>query len=154
MSPLESCGKPLFFKVADSAAADVRAPENRRGIALRTVARSLALMQKEALILSSSTGATWRLASDEGAYLMGDDVAPCPLAFMSTGMVASFTEEILALARLREIRLPGLRLVQDNYYTMEGSPGHGGTDLLPPCLVPQRTQGSCVPRCSRVKEDP
>ena len=121
MSPLESSGKPLFFKVADPAAAGVRVPENRRGAALRVVARSLALMQKEALILSSTTGAAWRLASDEGAYLMGDDVAPCPLAFMSTGMVASFTEEIVALARLRGIRLPGLRLIQDNYYTMEGS---------------------------------
>jgi hypothetical protein len=32
--------------------------------------------------------------SDEGAYLMGDDVAPCPLAFMTAGMVASFMEEI------------------------------------------------------------
>jgi organic hydroperoxide reductase OsmC/OhrA len=121
MSPLESSGKPLFFKVTDPAQAGVRAPESRRGVALRTVARSLALMQKEALILSSSTGAAWRLSSDEGAYLMGDDVAPCPLAFMSVGMVASFTEEILALARLQAIRVVGLRLVQDNYYTMEGS---------------------------------
>ena len=125
MSPLESSGKPLFFKVADPAAVGVRAPENRRGVALRTVARSLALMQKEAVIRLSSTSAAWRLASDEGAYLMGDDVAPCPLAFMSTGMAASFTEEILALARLRGIHLPGLRLVQDNYYTMEGSALHG-----------------------------
>jgi hypothetical protein len=74
-------------------------------------------MQKEALILSSSTDAAWRLASDEGAYLMGDAVAPCPLAFMSVGMVASFAEEVLALARMREIALPGLRFVQDNYYT-------------------------------------
>jgi hypothetical protein len=121
MSPLESSGKPLFFKVADLAADGVGIPENRRGIALRTVARSLALMQKEALIRSSATGAVWRLASDEGAYLMGDDAAPCPLSFMTAGMIASFTEEILGLARSRDIALPGLRLVQDNYYTMEGS---------------------------------
>jgi hypothetical protein len=52
---------------------------------------------------------------------MGDDVAPCPLAFMTTGMVASFTEEILALAGQREIHLRDVRIIQDNYYTMEGS---------------------------------
>jgi len=121
MSPLENSGKPLFFKVGAPAEIVVRPPTDRRGAALRTVARSLAVMQKEALISSSSTGAVWRLASDEGAYLMGDDVAPCPLAFMTTGMVASFTEEILALAGQRGIHLRGVRIIQDNYYTMEGS---------------------------------
>jgi len=78
-------------------------------------------MQKEALIGSSATGRVWRLASDEGAYLMGDDVAPCPLAFMTAGMIASFAEHVLVLARARGVPLPGLRMTQDNYYTMEGS---------------------------------
>jgi hypothetical protein len=39
------------------------------------------MMQKEALIFSQRTRAIWRLASDEGAYLDGDDEAPCPLFF-------------------------------------------------------------------------
>jgi uncharacterized OsmC-like protein len=78
-------------------------------------------MQKEALVVSSRTGNSWRLASDEGAYLMGDDVAPCPLSFMTSGMVASFTNHILALARTRRLRIRDLRLVQDNFYTMSGS---------------------------------
>lgn len=125
MNSLESCGKPLFFEIGNAAEIGVRPPANRHGVALRTVARSLSVMQKEALIGSSSTGTVWRLASDEGAYLMGDDVAPCPLAFMTTGMVASFVEEILALAGLCGIRLRDLRVVQDNYYTMEGSALHG-----------------------------
>jgi hypothetical protein len=118
MSPSENSGKPLFFKVGAPAEIDVQPPTDRRGAVLRTVARSLAVMQKEALISSSSTGAVWRLVSDEGAYLMGDDVAPCPLAFMTTGMVASFTEEILALAGQRGIDLRDVRIIQDNYYTM------------------------------------
>lgn len=121
MSPLESTGTPLFFRVADPQQAGLAAPPKRRGVALRTVARSLSVMQKEALISSSLTGVSWRLASDEGAYLMGDDAAPCPLAFMTTGMVACFMETLLARARQHAIPLPNLRLVQDNYYTMHGS---------------------------------
>jgi hypothetical protein len=61
------------------------------------------------------------VASDEGPYLDGFDAAPCPLAFMSTGMVSAFMRELLALAAARGIALPGLALVQDNFYTMQGS---------------------------------
>ena len=50
-------------------------------------------MQKDALVCTS-TGGAWRLASDEGAYLNGLDEAPCPLAFMTTGMAASFMDAI------------------------------------------------------------
>lgn len=78
-------------------------------------------MQKEALAVSQRTGATWRLASDEGAYLDGDDEAPCPLSFLTTGMVSSYMEEILALAKSRRIEIAGIRLIQDNFYTMQGS---------------------------------
>jgi uncharacterized OsmC-like protein len=78
-------------------------------------------MQKEALVASARTGAVWRVASDEGAYLAGLDAAPCPLAFMTTGMVSSFMSEILALAQRRNVALGAIRLVQDNFYTMVGS---------------------------------
>ena len=78
-------------------------------------------MQKEALVTSGSGGTTWRVSSDEGPYLMGDDVAPCPLAHMTTGMVACFMEAFLKLADERGIRPGHARLTQDNYYTMKGS---------------------------------
>lgn len=121
MNPLESSGKPLFFSVADEVGTPLSSPPDRKGTALRTAVRSLSLMQKEALIASSATGALWRIASDEGAYLNGDDMAPCPLAHLTTGMVASFMEEIQGLARERKIELLHIRLVQDNFYTMDGS---------------------------------
>ena len=121
MNPLDGCGKPLFFKVANPAELKLAAPSNRKGEVLRTYARSLSVMQKEAIIVSGRTGAVWRLASDEGPYLRGDDVAPCPLSFVTTGMVASYMNETLALANRRGIEIRNLRLVQDNYYTMEGS---------------------------------
>ncbi len=120
---LSASGKPLFFKVASPDGVGFAPPAIRpgRGEAVRVCVRSLSVMQKEALVASARTGAVWRLASDEGAYLDGHDVAPCPLAFFTTGMVSSYMNEILALAEARGIALHDITLVQDNYYTMRGS---------------------------------
>ena len=112
---------PPFFKLANAEAVGIDAPQNRKGDALRTWVRALSGFQKEALVRSAKTGDTWRLVSDEGPYLNGHDAAPCPLAFLSSGMVASFMNEITALAEQRGMTLRMLRLVQDNYYTMQGS---------------------------------
>jgi len=120
---LSASGKPLFFEVANADALGVAAPPIRpgRGEAVRVLVRSLSAMQKEALVASSRTGAVWRLASDEGAYLDGHDAAPCPLSFFTVGMISSYANEILALASQRGIGLRNLTLVQDNTYTMKGS---------------------------------
>ncbi|WP_270728928.1 OsmC family protein [Shimia sp. Alg240-R146] len=114
-------GMPPFFKVANAGDVSIDAPINRKGDALRTWVRSFSGFQKEALIRSAKTGDTWRLVSDEGPYLNGHDAAPCPLAFLSTGMVASFMNEIIALAAKQSIEIRKLKLIQDNYYTMKGS---------------------------------
>jgi uncharacterized OsmC-like protein len=120
-NPLVDSGKPLFFKVANPEALGFSAPSIRLGEAVRLCVRSLSVMQKEALVVAASTGTVWRLASDEGAYLDGQDAAPCPLSFLTTGMVCSTMNEILALAGQRNITFNNLRLVQDNTYTMKGS---------------------------------
>ncbi len=114
-------GLSPFFTVANADLVSIDAPENRKGDALRTWVRALSGFQKEALIRSALTDRTWRLVSDEGPYLNGHDAAPCPLAFLSCGMVASFMNEILALAKIRGIEIRTLKLIQDNYYTMKGS---------------------------------
>ncbi|MGI3183855.1 OsmC family protein [Nioella aestuarii] len=116
-----SSGLPPFFKLANADEVSIDAPENRKGDALRTWVRALSGFQKEALVRSAKTGDTWRLVSDEGPYLNGHDAAPCPLAFLSTGMVASFMNEILALADRQGVEIRKLKLIQDNYYTMKGS---------------------------------
>ncbi|MDX1561853.1 MAG: OsmC family protein [Gammaproteobacteria bacterium] len=121
MNVLKASGKPLFFEVTDPERLGIGAPPLRRGDAIRTYARSLSVMQKEALVVSARTGAVWRLASDEGAYLDGYDEAPCPLSFLTTGMVCSYYDEICALAKIRGIAIASLKLIQDNYYTMRGS---------------------------------
>ena len=110
-----------FFKVTNADDVSIDAPENRKGDALRTWVRSLSGFQKEALVRSAKTGDTWRLVSDEGPYLNGHDAAPCPLAFLSSGMAASFMNEIIALAKIQNVEIRKLKLIQDNYYTMKGS---------------------------------
>jgi organic hydroperoxide reductase OsmC/OhrA len=112
---------PAFFKVSNAGEVSIDAPENRKGDALRTWVRALSGFQKEALVRSAMTGDTWRLVSDEGPYLNGHDAAPCPLAFLSTGVVSSFMNEILALAKLQGVEIRKLKLILDNFYTMKGS---------------------------------
>lgn len=114
-------GLPPFFKLSEASKNPVDAPDIRKGDAVRTRVRSLSGFQKEALVRSAKTGDTWRLVSDEGPYLNGHDAAPCPLAFLSVGMAASFMNEILALADIQGVEIRKLKLIQDNYYTMKGS---------------------------------
>ena len=118
---LETCGLPIFFKVDNANAVGIRAPENRKGLAVRTWVRSLSFMQKEALVISDTTGLAWRLASDEGPSLNSFDSAPCPLAFFTVGMVSSYMNEIQALAEIENIEIKNIKIVLDNYYSMEGS---------------------------------
>ena len=120
-NPLLDSGKPLFFKVENSERLGLAAPTPRMGEAVRVWVRSLSGMQKEAFVVTARTGSVWRLASDEGSYLAGRNEAPCPLAFLTTGMVSSYMTEICALAKARAVAIDDIRLIQDNYYTMEGS---------------------------------
>ena len=118
-------GLPIFFRIDNWDELDLDLPANRNGQSVRTWARSLTVMQKEAIVVNVRSGKAWRLASDEGPYLDGHDTAPCPLAFLTTGMVASYMNEILALARQRRIKINDISLLQDNFYTMEGSAVRG-----------------------------
>lgn len=112
--------RPSFFPVENGA--DLLTPTaNRLGQSVRLAARSLSVMQKEGLVASSASGQVWRLVSDEGSYLDGFNEAPCPLSFLTVGMVSSYMTELLALAEQRDIALRRVELVQDNYYTMKGS---------------------------------
>jgi len=112
-------GLPLVYKVASPDRVD--APAGRLPDYLRTQVTSLTVFQKEAIVTSSRSGEAWRMASDEGKYLMGHDAAPAPLTFLTVGMVASMMNEILALAELRGIAISDIELIQDNFYSMRGS---------------------------------
>lgn len=119
MASIESSSYPLGFRVADASL--VAAPPDKAPISIRTVARALEGMQKEALVRDGPDGTVWRLVCDEGPYLNGTDLAPFPLAFFTAGLAATYFGEIEALAAQRGIALSRLEVVQDNKYTMEGS---------------------------------
>jgi uncharacterized OsmC-like protein len=130
-------GEPQFYKAANAHDAGFAAPENRHGQSVRTWVRSLTDMQKEALVYSGMTGAAWRLTSDEGSYLRGADIAPNPLSFLSVGMIASYMNEIAALAKLRGVALKDIELTLENFYYREGAFAKGNmiSGALPPELT-------------------
>jgi len=113
--------RPPFFPVANALEIGLVAPEDRLGLPVRTWVRALEGMQKEALVINGATGRAWRLVSDEGPYLDGHDRAPCPLCTFITGLVASYMNEITALAAAREIVVSDTKLTLDTFYSMEGS---------------------------------
>ncbi len=116
---IESLGAPLGFLAAVKAREEL--VQSLYGEdCLLVQARSLAGMQKEALVYSPS-GAVWRLTCDEGPYLNGADVAPFPLAFVTAGLVISVTSMFRECAREENIELGAVSVVLDNYYSMEGS---------------------------------
>ena len=120
-SSIESSGHPLAFRVDPHGLNPERLPFTDGIARIRSYARTLEGMQKEALIHYGPTGAIWRVVSDEGPWLNGTDLAPFPLAFFAAGVAASLMSEFLGEARDRDIRIDSLNLDQDNFFTMEGS---------------------------------
>ncbi|WP_323765878.1 OsmC family protein [Marinovum sp.] len=114
-------GLPLIYRVETDQAPVCAAPDICLGAANRTVVTSLAGFQKEAFVASAGGGATWRMVSDEGKNLNGNDAAPPPLGFLAVGMIASYMTEITALAEIRGVEIRDLKLKLDNYYSMTGS---------------------------------
>ena len=120
-TPLDEMGMPLYFIAANAEEAGFPVPPNPHGQSLRTWVRALAGgMQKEALVVSAATGTAWRFACDEGAHLGGFNKAPNPLTYLSAGMIASYMNEITALAEQRGVSLENLELELENYYHREG----------------------------------
>lgn len=121
MKSIETSEFPLLYRVGDTSV--FSGPPNASGqqIDIRVSARALEGMQKEACVQYGPTGTVWHMVCDEGPYLNGTDLAPFPLAFFAAGLAASYLSELLALARLKDIQLDSVELVQDSYYGMEGS---------------------------------
>lgn len=103
----------------------------------RAIVRDVSGMQKEAVVWNDWTDASWRLASDEGDYLDGDDIAPPPLGHMAAGMVAVYFDSLLAVAEQRGVTVTDATIELDNYYTMKGSALKG--DMTGGALSPELT---------------
>jgi len=121
MKSIETSEFPLLYLVGDTSVFPGQLKAGGKQIDIRVSARALVGMQKEACVQYGPTGTVWHMVCDEGPYLNGTDLAPFPLAFFTAGLAASYLSELLALARLKDIQLDSVELVQDNYYGMEGS---------------------------------
>ena len=123
MANIQSSPHPLVFPVAASPGRAAKPGPNQ--VHVRVLARALEGMQKEALVATEPGGRTWRMACDEGPYLNGTDLAPFPLAFFATGLVNAYLAEIVKLAEAKEVALDRIEIIQENFYTMEGSAVRG-----------------------------
>lgn len=120
MLSLQQSQYPLAFKVSHAGGPGwVNPPAT--GIHVRVLARSLEGMQKEAFVLYGPTGTVWRMASDEGPYLNGTDLAPFPLAFFTSGLAASYFSSLLETGRRAGVDFSAVQVVVDSRYTMSGS---------------------------------
>lgn len=134
MTDIETLGYELVYKAAEFQPSE---PSESTRVDIRCQLRALVGMQKEALVRNSATGLEWRMVCDEGPYLNGTDLAPSPLAFYTTGMAFSFSSELLKHARAAGVTISSYRLIQDNFYTMEGSAMRG--DMIGGALPAQMT---------------
>ena len=100
MASIQASPHPLAFAVAELPA-NFRAPpcpEDPLALSLRTTARALEGMQKEAVVAGGINGTAWRFVCDEGPYLKGTDLAPFPLGFFCAGMVSCYMTELVRAA--------------------------------------------------------
>lgn len=118
---LRESGLPLAYPVDDPADVPTVPALDGHDISARTLVRSLTVMQKEAIVVSSGSRQPWRLSSDEGPYLAGHDYAPPPLAVMSAGLTADQMERIRRALTSSGIDTKGLTIRFDTHFTMEGS---------------------------------
>ena len=119
MPGIEDSPYPLVYRVDPESC-----PLDSRGAAaskIRTYARALTGMQKEAVVHYGPTGEIWRVLCDEGPWLNGTDLAPFPLGHFTAGLAATFLTDYLAEALARMTPITALEIEQHNFFTMEGS---------------------------------
>ncbi|MFB3077911.1 MAG: hypothetical protein ACE1Y4_07870, partial [Lysobacterales bacterium] len=102
---IETSTNPLVFKAKSENLELVESPLANGLVEIRTWARPLAGMQKEAIIQYRPGDAVWRIVCDEGPWLNGTDLAPFPLAFFTAGLAASFISAFVDEARDRDVQV-------------------------------------------------
>ncbi len=77
--------------------------------------------QKEAVVTEGNHGSSWRMVSDEGVHIKGDDLAPFPLGFFNAGLQADLANRLLLLARLQGVTLEDVKIHCCTGYSMSGA---------------------------------
>jgi uncharacterized OsmC-like protein len=92
--------------------------------------------QKEAIVTEGSRGSAWRMVSDEGVHIKGDDLAPFPLGFFNAGLLADLGNRLRHIARAQNIVLENLRLQCRTSYSMTGAFFRGdGVGYAEPAII-------------------
>lgn len=119
---IASSGFPLGFKVRNGS--------QRPGVVLGAASRDVFKVearhlsgshQKEAVVTEGEHGSVWRMVSDEGVHIKGDDLAPFPLGFFNAGLQADLANRLRALARAQNIQLNDVEIQCRTGYSMSGA---------------------------------
>lgn len=119
---IASSGYPLGFKTRKgSSRSSVILGSTGRDV-FKVEARHLSgSHQKEAVVTEGSYGSSWRMVSDEGVHIKGDDLAPFPLGFFNAGLQADLANRLLMLARIQGIALDQISIQCSTGYSMTGA---------------------------------
>jgi uncharacterized OsmC-like protein len=119
---IASSGFPLGFKVRSGSARPgvVVGPSGRD--VFKVEARHLSgNHQKEAVVTEADRGSSWRMVSDEGVHIKGDDLAPFPLGFFNAGLQADLANRLRFVAHAQGIVLDEVTLQCRTGYSMTGA---------------------------------
>jgi uncharacterized OsmC-like protein len=143
---IASSGYPLGFQT--------RKGNQRPGIILGTPGRDIFKVearhlsgshQKEAVVTEGSHGSSWRMVSDEGVHIKGDDLAPFPLGFFNAGLHADLANRVRFVARAQGIALDALSIHCRTGYSMSGSFFRGdGVGYAEPAKIVVAMQSSAT----------
>lgn len=113
-------GDPLGFKVRPGAG---RSPVvvGAGTDTFKVEARTMAGHQKEAIVTEGEAGSVWRLASDEGKAMKGDDLGPFPLGFFNVGVMSDIYNRVRRIADRRGTKLGKLRIHMSHLFGANGS---------------------------------
>jgi uncharacterized OsmC-like protein len=119
---IASSGFPLGFKTRNGTSR----PDIILGAAGRNIfkveARHLSgNHQKEAVVTEGEFGSAWRMVSDEGVHIKGDDLAPFPLGFFNAGLQADLANRLNRIARMDGIVLDDVAIHCRTGYSMSGA---------------------------------
>ncbi|MEQ1774831.1 MAG: OsmC family protein [Burkholderiales bacterium] len=121
---IASSGFPLGFKTRNGSQRPdvvVRASGATRDV-FKVEARHLSgSHQKEAVVTEGNHGSSWRMVSDEGVHIKGDDLAPFPLGFFNAGLQADLANRLLALACAQGLVLDDVTIQCRTGYSMTGA---------------------------------
>ena len=119
---IASSGFPLGFKTRNG--------RQRPGVILGASSRDVFKVearhlsgshQKEAVVTEGEHGSAWRMVSDEGVHIKGDDLAPFPLGFFNAGLQADLANRLLVLSRAQGVVLDEVTIQCRTGYSMTGA---------------------------------